>query len=956
MIDRLARFFARRRVAWVTVVVVLGVAGVCAWLSSRVVREDDLLAFLSQRDPDIQRFRELGKRFGGLDVALVGVESPEVFSTPFLTRLKAATREVKETAGVDHALSLANVVDFVPDPVKGGIVTSELLGEVPATPEALAAFRRRVMVADYLVGNVISPRGDAVLIYCFLRPGVDQRRVAEQIRERVTRVFSTERKYWGGTPFIHSYIYDLIQKDLRRLMPWAVAAMLLVSMLAFRDWLGTLITIFSAAFGVIFALGLMVAFDVKLNLVLSSMPVILFAVGSAYGVHVLGSYYRYAQHQAPEDAVQSAMRAVGVPVITAGLTTVLGILSFLSMDLRPMRAFGLFTALGVTASLLLALTFVPAVLVLARPKKRRDPSTSFGQRTLERITLVCGRQRGLVAGGVLLFAALGGYLVSRVNTHVEISYLFNPGSSPDQAEQFLRRHFGGSQFLQVELSGDMTNPWVLRELQWLGDRLVLRSDVSQVMHIGDAMARGNEAMDSQRRLPLDRNKLQLLTALIGADPALAQLVTADRRRALLQVKLSGYRAEKLEQVLSDYERTIPALLPAAYAVESVTGPRGGEARERRRLMVRDRLLAVLKGAGVPLSPVQEEQLLAVLPPREVKLSPESVLPALVAFLRSEECAVPLPPASGSDDAARDVAQAAATLGPAPSREALVRALRRVLEPLSLAQQAEDLALSLETPLAEQWRGARAKAQVDAFLRLLDAGLPSGPEGPLAREHLAAALLDFEAPQVLLPARGAAAGTLQVAVSGVPVLHRSMSRSAVRNQLMSLGSALALVVVLMTLMFRSVSTGLLLSVPTLVTLIAIYGGMGLFGIHLDIGTAMLASLTLGQGVDYAVHLLGAWKAREDEPMSAAASRAVRHAGPSIIANALMVGAGFGVLTLGEAVPVRNLGGLTAAAMLVAAVATFLTIPALARRSRYELGARERRLARLPDADLAPLEDR
>jgi hypothetical protein len=48
---------------------------------------------------------------------------------------------------------------------------------------------------------------------------------------------------------------------------------------------------------------------------------------------------------------------------------------------------------------------------------------------------------------------------------------------------------------------------------------------------------------------------------------------------------------------------------------------------------------------------------------------------------------------------------------------------------------------------------------------------------------------------------------------------------------------------------------------------------------------------------------------------------------------MVCAGFFVLTLGDAKPLKQVGGLTAAAMLAAALATFLIIPVLARKHRY-----------------------
>ena len=115
-----------------------------------------------------------------------------------------------------------------------------------------------------------------------------------------------------------------------------------------------------------------------------------------------------------------------------------------------------------------------------------------------------------------------------------------------------------------------------------------------------------------------------------------------------------------------------------------------------------------------------------------------------------------------------------------------------------------------------------------------------------------------------------------------------------------------------------------------TLLVVYGGMGWLGVHLDIGTSMLGSIIIGAGVDYAVHLLAAWRGKT--PLEAL-RRGIDDTAPAIWTNALMVAAGFYVLTLGDAKPLQNVGGLTAAAMVVAALATFVAIPVLAQRSDF-----------------------
>jgi predicted RND superfamily exporter protein len=110
-------------------------------------------------------------------------------------------------------------------------------------------------------------------------------------------------------------------------------------------------------------------------------------------------------------------------------------------------------------------------------------------------------------------------------------------------------------------------------------------------------------------------------------------------------------------------------------------------------------------------------------------------------------------------------------------------------------------------------------------------------------------------------------------------------------------------------------------------------MGARGVSLDIGTSMLASLIIGAGVDYAVHMMAAWRVPEGRSLVEGAELAARTTGPAIWTNALMVAAGFFILTLGDARPLQNVGMLTASAMLVAALATFIAIPALASRRSY-----------------------
>lgn len=937
--ERLAQLIVKRNVALAVVVLVLIMVGVASVFSLSVKHEDDILAFLPANDPDVQLFHQMSRRFGSLNLALVGIKTDDALSPQFLGRVKRLTRDLKETKGLEHVLSVTNILDFAPDKDKGGIVTGPLVGAIPKTAAEAKRLRDKILSKEHVMGNLVAPNHKAVLLYCFLAHGSDAKIVGSRIKSAVGAVFDKEEKFWGGGPFISSYIYQSTHEDMRRLTPWAVLAMIFVMMFTFRDIVGTCLALLSTSFGIVCSLGLMSFLGVKVNLVLGSMPVILFAVGSAYGTHVLARYYKYAQEHDRSTAIVGMLTSTGPTVLAAGLTTVVSMFSFISMDIVPMKIFGIFTGIGVLVTLILSLTFIPAVIRLVKIKGRQTTGEDWGARILNGLIGALLRHRTVALVLLLALSAAAVVAVSRVDSRIEPTNLFSKGSPPDRADRFLREEFEGSQFLQVQLAGDMTDPGMLRQLWWVADQLRKLPEVNSVNHIADALSRANEAMEGQRRIPDTTEKVKLLYSFMVGDASVAQLITADYRYALIHLKLSTDSAEKSEALLAKVEKWVAQNVAKEYRRVNVAHSEAGQAR--LGALVASRIESAIASSGLKL----DSQAVALLPQTLAlaaqRLDSQPVTTALEQYLRSEECIVEFPQQKGQQSLAHRVAQALTLLGPSPSEKRVSAALTTVLANSALADQQEDLVVAVATPLQEYWRNAKAKQGTARLFKTLDVEIPTGHRGLNLRIATAASLLDLETPTVLLKQSNeglaTVAGTkrlpLVAGISGLPVINRSLSRSAMANQIRSLSFAIIPVLLIMSILFRSIRAGLLVSVPTLLTLALIYGGMGLLEVHLDIGTAMLACIILGAGVDYAVHLLAEWRGPEGRTITEAAFVAVNRTGGAIWTNALMVATGFGVLTMGEAKPLQNVGGLTAVAMIVAAGATFVAIPVLARRAHY-----------------------
>ena len=945
----LAHLLVRRAAAWATVFIVFILSAASLYFASRVERDDDVLAFLPRQNPEVGTFYDVSKRFGSLDVALVGIETDDVLAPDFLQRLRTVTKKLNETDGIGHTMSLANIEDFAPDAQHGGITTDYLIGKIPENDAERAALREKVMSRDQIVGNLISKDGKSTLLFCFAGYGTEQKVVAQKVRSAVEEAFPKEKKYWGGAPFISTYIYDITQEDMRRLAPWAVVVIVLITIWSFRDVIGAGLALLSTALGIVMSLGLMGLLHVSVNVVLGSLPVILFALGSAYPVHILTRYYAIAHGTDGRTALIRTLAEVGPPVIASGLTTVVSLLSFLFMDIAPLRTFGVFTAIGIFITLVLAMTFVPAIIYLARLKGKKPQELGEARFHVWLGTLP-QRHRALVGGTIAAVAIASAFFVGKLDSRMDNAAFFSKNSPPDQAEGFLHDSFGGSLFVQIQLEGDMTDPAVLREVRLLSDRLSTLPHVTNVNHIGNVIAQINEAMEGDRRIPDTAAKIKLLFQFLAGKKAVEQLVTDDKLHTLMHVKLDTTSAGETEPLVAEIRKiTKETMLPRIVVVDASV-KRAEEIGTRRRMQVVDHLRAVGKQFGVTMpAPTDIEKEMGSNKGLEVTAD---VQKGLVQFLGSDESSVEIESAEQREK----VAKSLAALGAKPGEDKMTEAVSAALEKPATDEMVGDLVGTVRRPLDEIWRRATTAASAKQFVLATKTAVPAGAEGERFMTALAVSLMDLDAPTIALPpAAGEEGQPLAVAVTGLPVMHAGLSQSVEANQWRSLGFSLGMVLIIMVALFRSLFSGLLGILPIVLTTSIIYGGMGAIGVKLDIGTSMLASLIIGAGVDYAVHLMVSWRAPDGSDLDESARKAARETGPAIWVNAIMVAAGFFVLTLGDARPLQNVGGLTAAAMITAALVTMLVIPLCARKLSYYRSANRILEAALPseapDADLA-----
>jgi len=175
-----------------------------------------------------------------------------------------------------------------------------------------------------------------------------------------------------------------------------------------------------------------------------------------------------------------------------------------------------------------------------------------------------------------------------------------------------------------------------------------------------------------------------------------------------------------------------------------------------------------------------------------------------------------------------------------------------------------------------------------------------------------------------------------AIGGYGFVRSQLADKVVRGQFYSLGIALVIVFLIISLIFKSPMAGLLSSIPLAGSIIALFGIMGATGIPLDVATALLSSLMIGVGVDYTIHFL--WRYRDELKKSGSPETAVRTTltttGRGILFNALSVIVGFVILVISSFTPIRFFGVLVVISILSCLTGALVLLPAMVLRFRFK----------------------
>lgn len=542
-------------------------------MKENVRMETDLDEYMPKDHPAFVYSDEAESWFDIKDGIIIAMEHPEsIYNPETLQKLKDLTKalqkmEAIESADVTSLYTADNIVGS-----DGSLDVKAFYKQVPTSTEKLNALPIAVESNEMVHERLVSADGKTALIIARINDNVFSEEFYQELLTLANSYANPEIIHIAGSPIVEGTLAQLMPEDMKKMVPLVVIVIFLVLLILLRNLSGSILILLSVVFSSIWTFGLMGWLGIPLYSVSTMIPVMLIAIGVAYGIHLMNSY-RLISLTHPEyskaRSVSEMLKAMTSPVSMAAFTTMVGFISLLTSQVYPIKYFGLFTAFGVFVELILSLLFLSAGIILFSRKKNesgQDETTHSASENnrLSRLTEWLPAHRPLVLMIAVIAIIISVYGASKI--WIDSSFLdkFEADSEIVLTDSFINQHFGGTSTLNVILEGKeaaMKQPETLRLMDQLQSYTEEENKlVGSSFSLSDYLVRMNKVMhadDPSWETTPDTPELVaqylLLYEMSGDPDNLWKVVDYNYAKANITFQLKSDNSQALEAAMLSIE-------------------------------------------------------------------------------------------------------------------------------------------------------------------------------------------------------------------------------------------------------------------------------------------------------------------------------------------------------------------------------------------------------------------
>ncbi len=533
------------------------------------------LQFIEKNSPERDDYNSVRESFGDDLFMVVALVSEDAFSPTNLAKLRTLHQQIEKIPGVAEVISISNTPYARGD--EKGVTIEKLIPELNSASPARLAEARAVAVTDKLyAGQIVSRDGKTSALNILLNSKLlsAQRYEATEKIYALAQTAGFQAVFCAGDPFMQWRGVESVRRDLTLFLPLTLLMVAFLLWLCFRSIVAVILPLLTVGIGLVWVFGLMGYTGATFNILSLMLPTVLLAIGCSYVIHVfnqIGLQVSGVRSQVSEarelfsETILRALEFISLPVIVSALTIIAGFLSLTFTKIPGIRSTSVFAAIGAAFTMMLSLTFVPAVLSILGERWVKLNIGLGGKmvgwlESTGRLAVSKEKILYLITGVMCVLSVIG---IFRIVINVDYYSFFKPNSENAIGMAEVGNRLSGSIGFEVIIEGDKSledskTLAKIAELQTISDT----ASQGQSLSVIDFIKHGNRAFHSNDpnfyALPSEEKNI---AELMSDREQIRKFITDDGKRARILVRTPLSGSGPMSKAIREIEAKGKELLP-----------------------------------------------------------------------------------------------------------------------------------------------------------------------------------------------------------------------------------------------------------------------------------------------------------------------------------------------------------------------------------------------------------
>ena len=936
--------YSLRHYKFITIVMVVCTLGLGA-LISLIKVDTDPENMLSADEPVRVFHNQTKQRFTLSDIVVVGIVNNKdpngVYNPSSLARIYelaefAKTLRWEDENDPDEQIGVIEVDLLAPSTVDHigqggpGVVTFEWLMNKPPTTRAEALeIKDKAMSNPLLKGTLVSENGKAICLYLPLTSKDLSHRVYKALNTETAKFSGDEEYHITGLPVAEDTFGVEMFIQMAISAPLAMIVIFILMLLFFRKLVLVISPMIVAMVSVISTMGLLIGFGYPVHIMSSMIPIFLMPIAVVDSVHILSEFFDlYTKDKGRKKTILEVMSNLFMPMLYTSLTSAAGFASLALTPIPPVQVFGIFVAIGIMIAWVCTIMFVPAYIMMIKENSLENfGSTNVKvkkQSVLEKVLHAGGRFTYSTAKPIivimLIITAIALYGITRIRINDNPVKWFSTSHPIRRADIELNKHFDGTYMAYLVLEPAEPNtiqPEYISDFRKrLSDRsLELRKEFPRITNIIPELE--ETLLEQASNTKTKQELLEQISSFINN-----KLDAADANDVDIWYELSDFFEMEKER-LKIFKR--PEILRyisglQEYLVQSSLVGKSSSVADVVKKVHQELIDGRIENYKIPDSSPAVAQCLLQF---QSSHNPDDLWHMVTTDYMYTNIWMQLP--SGDNKDMQKVVRAVDKfMAPKPavitSEYENNKKLEKYVEVTAKSQNGKSATKIIKLSGNEIKDFDRILTKVMSMTEDTAVAWHFKYGDPVYAQSLVTKILKFCInPPV----------TLNYNWAGLTYINTVWQDKMVWGMLQSFLGSFIIVFIMMSILFRSPLWGIVCMVPLLITIIIIYGIIGMIGKDYDMPVAVLSALTLGMAVDFAIHFLERARFSYSQTCSWQKSAAEMFGEPAraIARNVLVIAIGFLPLLAAPLIPYKTVGIFLCAIMALSGAVTLLALPAI-----------------------------